>query len=253
MRAIYILSILLIITLNGCTTVEIAKEVTKAGNSIKTTIQKATKNQNDLEKPEDVIKEKEKIIIAKKKEKAVIKKQKENAIIKIQIGHALANLHHTTHSTFGFDFDNTIGEMPQFNAINTDIISWKEFYWQYRLKYQIEYAYNSNLLDYDLYERLLSIEPKLSKYIDNTIKPSLLHGDLWSGNIINGKDNPYFIDSACYFGHREIDFALIHMFGGFSDDFIKAYNEKYKLDEGFEQRKPIYMLYHYLKIGRAHV
>jgi len=84
MRAIYILSILLIITLNGCTTVEIAKEVTKAGNSIKTTIQKATKNQNDLEKTEDVIKEKEKIIIAKKKEKAVIKKQKENAIIKIQ-------------------------------------------------------------------------------------------------------------------------------------------------------------------------
>ncbi len=84
MRAIYILSILLIITLNGCTTVEIAKEVTKVGDRIKTTIQKATKNQNDLEKTEDVIKEKEKIIIAKKKEKAVIKKQKENAIIKIQ-------------------------------------------------------------------------------------------------------------------------------------------------------------------------
>ncbi len=84
MRAIYILSILLIITLNGCATVEIAKEVTKAGDSIKTTIQKAAKNQSDLEKTEDVIKEKEKIIIAKKKEKAVIKKQKENAIIKIQ-------------------------------------------------------------------------------------------------------------------------------------------------------------------------
>ncbi len=171
------------------------------------------------------------------------KKQKN---YQIQIGHALANLHHTTHSTFGFDFDNTIGEMPQFNAINTDIISWKEFYWQYRLKYQIEYAYNSSLLDYDLYERLLSLEPKLSKYLDNTIKPSLLHGDLWSGNVIKGKDNPYFIDSACYFGHREIDFALIHMFGGFSDVFFKAYNEKYKLNEGFEQRKPIYMLYHYL-------
>ncbi len=171
------------------------------------------------------------------------KKQKN---YQIQIGQTLANLHHTTHSTFGFDFNNNIGEMPQFNAINTDITSWKEFYWQHRLKYQIEYAYNSKLLDYDLYERLLSIEPKLNKYLDNTIKPALLHGDLWSGNVINGKDNPYFIDSACYFGHREIDFALIHMFGGFSDDFIKAYNEKYKLDEGFEQRKPIYMLYHYL-------
>ena len=90
MRAIYILSILLIITLNGCATLEIAQEVTRAGDSIKTTIQKVTKNQNDLEKTEevikteDVIKEQEEIIIAKKKEKAVISKQKEIAVIKIQ-------------------------------------------------------------------------------------------------------------------------------------------------------------------------
>ena len=84
MRAIYILSILLIITLNGCTTLEIAQEVTKAGDSIKTTIQKITKNQNDLEKTEDVTKEKEEIIVAKKKEEAVISKQKEIAVIKIQ-------------------------------------------------------------------------------------------------------------------------------------------------------------------------
>ena len=90
MRAIYILSILLIITLNGCTTIEIAKEVTKVGDSIKTTIQKATQNQNDLEKTEDdiktedVVKEKEEIIVAKKKEEAVINKQKEITVIKIQ-------------------------------------------------------------------------------------------------------------------------------------------------------------------------
>ena len=98
MRAIYILSILLITTLNGCATIEIAKEVTKVGDSIKTTIQKAAKKQNDLEKTEDVTKEKEEIvvakekeekekeeiIVAKKKEKAVINKQKEIAVIKIQ-------------------------------------------------------------------------------------------------------------------------------------------------------------------------
>ena len=90
MRAIYIFSILLIITLNGCTTLEIAQEVTKAGDSIKTTIQKVTKNQNDLEKTddviktEDVIKEQEEIIVEKKKEKVVINKQKEIAVIKIQ-------------------------------------------------------------------------------------------------------------------------------------------------------------------------
>ena len=98
MRAIYILSILLIITLNGCATVEIAKEVTKVGDSIKTTIQKAAKKQNGLEKTEDVTKEKEEIIVAKekeekekeeiivakKKEEAVINKQKKIAVINIQ-------------------------------------------------------------------------------------------------------------------------------------------------------------------------
>ena len=98
MRAIYILSILLIITLNGCATIEIAKEVTKVGDSIKTTIQKSAKKQNGSEKTEDVTKEKEEIvvakekeekekeqiIVAKKKEKAVINKQKEIAVIKIQ-------------------------------------------------------------------------------------------------------------------------------------------------------------------------
>ena len=84
MRAIYILSILLIIALNGCATVEIAKEFTKVGDSIKTTIQKAAKKQNGLEKTEDVTKEKEEIIVAKKKEEAVINKQKEIAVIKIQ-------------------------------------------------------------------------------------------------------------------------------------------------------------------------
>ena len=90
MRAIYIFSILLIITLNGCTTLEIAQEITKAGDSIKTTIQKVTKNQNDLEKTddviktEDVIKEQEEIIVEREKEKVVINKQKEIAVIKIQ-------------------------------------------------------------------------------------------------------------------------------------------------------------------------
>ena len=120
MRAIYILSILLIITLNGCATVEIAKEVTKAGGKIKTTIQKAAKNQNDLEKTEevikteDVIKEKEEIIVAKKKEGAVINKQKEIATIKIQ-GRTLNQL---TQNFGKYDFIREDGNTKtvRFNA-----------------------------------------------------------------------------------------------------------------------------------------
>ena len=114
MRAIYILSILLIITLNGCATLEIAKEVTKVGDRIKTTIQKAAKNQNDLEKTEDVIKEKEEIIVAKekeeeekeeiivakKKEEAVINKQKEIAAINIQV----RTLNQLTQNLGKYDF-----------------------------------------------------------------------------------------------------------------------------------------------------
>ena len=99
MRAIYILSILFIITLNGCATVEVAKEVTKASNSVKTTIKKITSNNNDVEKndnkiasdnndvekTENLIKEKEEIVIAKKNEEAALNKQKGIAVINIQV------------------------------------------------------------------------------------------------------------------------------------------------------------------------
>ena len=96
MRAIYILSILFIIILNGCATVEVAKEVTKATNSVKRTIQKITSDQDDVEKTENYIKEddvektknfikeKEEIAIEREKQEIVINKQKEIAIINIQ-------------------------------------------------------------------------------------------------------------------------------------------------------------------------
>ena len=114
MRAIYILSILLIITLNGCATIEIAKEVTKVGDSIKTTIQKAAKKQNDFEKTEDVTKEKEEIIVAKEKEEAVINKQKEIAAINIQ-GRTLNQL---TQNFGKYDFIREDGNTKtvRFNA-----------------------------------------------------------------------------------------------------------------------------------------
>ena len=84
MRAIYILSILFIITLNGCATVEVAKEVTKASNSVKTTIKKIASDNNDVEKTENLIKEKEEIVVAKKNEEAALNKQKKIAVINIQ-------------------------------------------------------------------------------------------------------------------------------------------------------------------------
>ena len=74
-------------------------------------------------------------------------------------------------------------------------------------------------------------------------KPSLLHGDLWIGNVINSFEVPYLIDPAIYYGHREMDLAMSKLFGGFHDDFYSTYNENYPLIAGWEDRRDIYNLY----------
>jgi len=78
-------------------------------------------------------------------------------------------------------------------------------------------------------------------------EPSLLHGDLWSGNfIIDETGNACLIDPAVYYGHREADLAMTKLFGGFDEKFYSAYNEEYPLDDGYEYREDIYKLYHVL-------
>lgn len=163
-----------------------------------------------------------------------------------QMGSELANLHRNTSEYFGFEFDNKIGLTPQLNAVGKKADDWSEFFWEYRLLYQINLAHKNNLITYKEYIKSLSIQDNLKNLLDIEINPSLLHGDLWSGNTLSGKNNPYFIDTASYYGHREIDFALTFMFGGFSPEFYNEYNKHYPLDDGFDTRKHIYMLYHYL-------
>lgn len=169
-----------------------------------------------------------------------------NPKLQTQIGLELAKLHQNTAEYFGFAFDNKIGQTPQPNAVNKNISNWSEFYWQYRLLHQIELAKHNGLISQTQYQKLLEVKNILPNLLDDNIKPALLHGDLWSGNVLSEKSHPYFIDSASYYGHREIDFALTFMFGGFADAFYQSYNHIYPFDAGFEQRKPLYMLYHYL-------
>ena len=76
--------------------------------------------------------------------------------------------------------------------------------------------------------------------------PALIHGDLWSGNyMITGK-GPALIDPAVYYADREMEFAIITMFGGFSGRFYSAYNETYPLENDWKERNPLYQLYHIL-------
>ncbi|MGH7998842.1 MAG: fructosamine kinase family protein, partial [Brasilonema sp.] len=78
-------------------------------------------------------------------------------------------------------------------------------------------------------------------------QPSLVHGDLWGGNAgctVSGE--PVIFDPATYYGDREVDIAMTELFGGFSAAFYRGYNQVWRLDEGYEQRKTLYNLYHIL-------
>lgn len=92
-------------------------------------------------------------------------------------------------------------------------------------------------------ERLLE---RLNEWLDTPdAVPSLLHGDLWSGNWFSDTHRrPCLVDPASYFGHREVDLAMTQLFGGFPPRFYDAYRESYPLDPGYEERRPLYQLYY---------
>ena len=103
----------------------------------------------------------------------------------------------------------------------------------------------------------MNLKDSIYRKLDIQIRPTLLHGDLWSGNYIAASNGPYFIDTASYYGHSEADFALTYMFGGFSKEFYQSYQSRSPFEENFEERKPIYMIYHYLNhlnlFGRSYL
>jgi len=172
--------------------------------------------------------------------------QSHNPNIQKELGTSLAKLHLKHNDFFGFIFDNKIGMTPQNNATNEDITNWAEFFWKYRIKHQTEIAKKNSLLDKSQYQNLLNLKDSIYQKLDIKPIPSLLHGDLWSGNALSTRKGPFLIDSASYFGDREADFSLTYIFGGFNKEFYKSYDKEMPFEERFEERKTIYMLYHYL-------
>jgi len=161
-----------------------------------------------------------------------------------QLGAAVAALHRVTAQKFGWSRDNTIGATPQ---RNTPMEDWLGFFRECRLGFQLDLATRNHarrtLLDKG--ERLLSgLAPLFSNH---AVKPALLHGDLWRGNVgFDGTGAPLVFDPAVYYGDRETDLAMTELFGGFSADFYAAYRDAFALDAGYEVRKQLYNLYHVL-------
>ncbi len=158
-------------------------------------------------------------------------------------GEGLAVLHRTTCERFGWWRDNHIGATPQPNELSSD---WIGFWHRQRLGFQLHLAarqgYGGRLQGPG--ERLLAGLPAL---LGHQPRPSLLHGDLWGGNLAYDPDGgPVVFDPAVYYGDREADLAMTELFGGFPDRFYAAYQGAWPLDPGYGVRKVLYNLYHVL-------
>jgi protein-ribulosamine 3-kinase len=155
-------------------------------------------------------------------------------------GVQLAQLHQCTHSHFGFIHNNYMGALPQQNQF-TD--SWIDFFIHHRMMPQIEMALANSILskkEADLFQHLY----KKLDTIFNVEKPSLLHGDLWSGNfMVTENAAPVLIDPAVYYGHRSIDMAMTTLFGGFDKTFYAAYNYHYPFPSNYQEQWDICNLY----------
>lgn len=150
------------------------------------------------------------------------------------LGRMLAAAHRSPGPRFGWHRDNYIGSTPQQNGWTE---SWAGFWQERRLRPQLELARKNG---FDL------PAPSVRLIEKHNPQPSLLHGDLWSGNAGFIAEGPVVFDPAVYYGDREADLAMSELFGGFPSEFYRAYNEAWPLDEGYERRKPIYNLYHLL-------
>lgn len=159
------------------------------------------------------------------------------------LGQQLAALHQVEVPQFGWERNNTIGSTPQINTWTPD---WISFYRDHRLGFQLKLA--ARRFQGSWIQRLEKVMENLPTFFEAyDPKPSLLHGDLWSGNYgADGQGDPVIFDPAVYYGDRETDIAMTELFGGFPPQFYDAYDDTYPLDPGYPQRKPLYQLYHYL-------
>lgn len=171
-------------------------------------------------------------------------------------GQGLAQLHEHRARTCGFPHDNFIGSTRQLNAPlsgpwdeagGDDGSGWPEFFMERRLRFQVRLVASSGY-GHEFEQLLDKAEMGIVELLSSATEvPRILHGDLWGGNyIVDDRGEACLIDPAVYYGHREADLAMTHLFGGFEPAFYEAYAEASPLAPGHEDRLPIYQLYHVL-------
>ncbi len=171
-------------------------------------------------------------------------------------GEMLAALHSRPAKRFGYHRDTVIGGLPQ---PNPPVGSWVSMFRSHRLMFIATTCYQRGVLETSELLRLQTLAGRLGTYINEPSHPSLLHGDLWQGNVlVRGDRIAAFIDPAIYNGHPEIELAFTTLFGTFGDAFFEAYRANAPLEPGFfEIRRDIYNIYpnlvHAALFGRSYV
>ncbi len=167
-----------------------------------------------------------------------------NTSCAIEMGEGLAAMHQYQNDFHGWHSDNWIGANKQRNSFSND---WPNFFKEFRLLPQLNQALDNNL-DTSVFDSGELLVEEISKLFTNYYPtPSLLHGDLWTGNWASDPEgNPIVFDPACYYGDRETDIAMTELFAGFREDFYDAYNSVNPIDKGYVERKSVYNLYHIL-------
>lgn len=154
----------------------------------------------------------------------------------------LADLHDAPADRFGYAYDTLIGGLTQ---PNTPCDSWIEFFATRRLGHMAAEAVRAGMLRERTAGRVERFAARLHEWIDEPAHPSLLHGDVWSGNVLGLRDRvSAFIDPAISQGHPEAELAFMTMFGGFDRAFFDRYHERRPIRDGFfETRREVYNAY----------
>jgi protein-ribulosamine 3-kinase len=162
-----------------------------------------------------------------------------------RFGQALAHMHRTTQDHYGLDHDNFIGSTKQINTPETDGLV---FFREHRLGFQQKLARERGVLPLATDKKIDRLRDQLDQRLDLTGElPALVHGDLWSGNTFaDSEQRPCVVDPAVHFGLRETDLAMTELFGRLPQSFYDAYREAFPQNPGYEERKPLYNLYHLL-------
>jgi len=167
----------------------------------------------------------------------------------MRLGRKLAALHRHAGpagpgARFGWPDDNLIGSLPQPNGWSAE---WPDFWAERRIRPLARELRVRGALSGAQAAVVEAAAARADKLLGPAVAadgPSLLHGDLWSGNVLFTREGaPVLIDPAVYVGHREVDLAMADLFGGFSGIFREAYEDAWPLQPGYLRRRPAYQLY----------